>query len=327
MIANMNRRKVIAFGASAAAVAATRGVGVAQAERTDSGPSDAALARSLRGGFRSEYATVNGIRLHYVAGGRGDPLVLLPGWPQTWWEFRKIMPALADRYRVIAVDMRGMGGSDKPESGYDKRTAARDIHELVRRLGYDRVNIAGHDIGSMVAYSFAVNHAAATRKVALMDVAHPTKELFDVPMLPQEPPPVHVWWFAFNQLRGLPEQLVSGRSRFLVDWLFDHLMVHPEAIAGRDRDIFARAYSRPDAIRAGNGWYQAFYQDIADQRGYGPVTAPRLGLAADPNYGFLQYLWPAQGTDVRVVKVADAGHFFTEEQPEFVVDQLIRFFG
>lgn len=329
----MNRRKVIALGAGAAALAATRGVAVAQADGVDtvdgagSGPSDAALARSLPGGFRSNHARVNGIRLHYVAGGRGEPLVLLPGWPQTWWEFRKVMPALAARYRVIAVDMRGMGGSDKPLSGYDKKTAARDIHELIRHLGYRDVNIAGHDIGAMVAYSFAINHADATRKVALMDVAHPAKELFDVRMLPENPPPVHVWWFAFNQLRVLPEQLLAGRSRFLVDWMFDNLMVHPAAIGERDRAIFARAYDKPDAIRAGNGWYQAFYQDIADQKTYGLVTAPMLGLAADPNYQFLQYLWPTQGTDVRVVKVEDSGHFLAEEQPEVVIRHLTQFFG
>lgn len=323
----MDRRNVLALGATAAALAATRGVGVAHADGARSGPSDEALARSLPGEFRSRHASVNGIRLHYVAGGRGEPLILLPGWPQTWWAFRKIMPSLAARYRVFAVDLRGMGGSDKPESGYDKKTAARDVHELVRRLGYDRVHIAGHDIGAMVAYSFAVNHPTATRKVALMDVIHPNEFFFDISMLPKDPPPVNVWWFAFNQLHGLPEQLLTGRSRFLVDWLFDHLSVHPEAIANRDREIFARAYSRPDAIRAGNGWYQAFYQDVADQETYGPVTAPMLGLGAGPNYGVLQALLPGQGTDVRVVEVEDAGHFFTEEQPEFVIDQLTAFFG
>jgi alpha-beta hydrolase superfamily lysophospholipase len=120
--------------------------------------SDATLAQSLPGGFKSEYARVNRTGLHYVAGGEGSLLVLLPGWPQTWWQFRKIMPALAERYRVIAIDLRGMGGSDKPASGYDKKTMAQDIHQLIRHLGYDRVNIAGHDIGAMVAYSFAANH-------------------------------------------------------------------------------------------------------------------------------------------------------------------------
>ena len=149
---NLNRRKVLTLSAGAAAMAATSGPGLASAEPTGDrrGPS--------LPGFRDAFARVNGTTLHYVVGGRGEPLILLPGWPQTWWEYRKVMPALAGRYRVIAVDLRGMGDSDKPASGFDKKTMARDIAALARQLGYDSVNIAGHDIGSMVAYSFAVNH-------------------------------------------------------------------------------------------------------------------------------------------------------------------------
>jgi pimeloyl-ACP methyl ester carboxylesterase len=115
--------------------------------------SDAPLAASLPGDFRNGYGEVNGTRIHYVEGGKGTPVLLLPGWPQTWWEFHKIMPELAKRHRVIAVDLRGMGGSAKPGLGYDKKNMAKDIHELTQALGYKQVNIAGHDIGAMVAYS------------------------------------------------------------------------------------------------------------------------------------------------------------------------------
>src|SRR5262249_50060438 len=155
-------------------------------------------------------------------------------WPQTWWEYRHVLPALAARFRVFAVDMRGMGASSKPESGYDKKTAAADILALARRLGYSSINIAGHDIGAMVAYSFAVNHPDATRKVALLEVPHPNKFLFTIALLPENPPPVQVWWFAFNQLHGLPEQLLTGRFRAMIDWTFNSLMAHPEAATDRD---------------------------------------------------------------------------------------------
>jgi len=320
----MNRRSIFALGAGAAAIAASGLPTTAAATPV----ADTALARSLPGDFRSKFAEVNSIRLHYVTGGQGEPLFLLPGWPQTWWEYRYVLPALAARYRVFAIDMRGMGGSDKPAAGFDKKTMARDIFELARQLGFDKINIAGHDIGSMVAYSFAVNHPDATNKVALLEVAHPndflTKNLL---MLPPGPPPVHVWWFAFNQVHSLPEQLLTGRFRFMVDWLCDNLMVHPEAVTDRDRDVFARAYNNPEAIRAGNGWYQAFYQDIADQATYGRITAPLLGLASDQSYGLVKDLWQSQGTDVRVVNVPNSGHFIVEEQPEFVADQLAGFFG
>jgi pimeloyl-ACP methyl ester carboxylesterase len=292
---------------------------------------DEALVRSLPGGFQNRYARVNGVRLHYVVGGRGTPLVLLPGWPQTWWEFHKVMPALARRHRVIAVDLRGMGGSDKPAGGYDKKTMARDVYELVRRLGYDKVDVAGHDIGAMVAYSFAANHPNATRRIALLDVPHPDESWNRLTLLPpsgwRTPPPYYLWWFAFNQVRGLPEQLLAGRSRFLVDWMMGYALKNPKAVGDRDRAVYARAYSYPDAIRAGNGWYQAFGQDIVDQRAYGKVTAPIMALASEDTYPGLRALLPTKGTDVQVVRVANTGHYIPEEQPDAVVRSLTRFFG
>jgi pimeloyl-ACP methyl ester carboxylesterase len=278
-------------------------------------------------GFRHGFAKVNGTRLHYVTGGRGAPLILLPGWPQTWWSYNKVLPALAARYRVIVAELRGMGESDKPAGGYDKKTMARDIVELARHLGHNQVNIAGHDIGAMVAYSFAVNHPAATRRVALMDVPHPNEFMYHVPLLPK-PGEFSPWWFAFNQVAGLPEQLVAGdRARFLVDWMLDHLGFNPGAFSQRDRAIYARAYSRPEAIRAGNGWYQAFNQDIEDQKSYGQITAPLLGLSTEPTHELLTALWPSQGTDVRVIKVPNSGHFMLEEQPAAVTQLLTQFFG
>jgi pimeloyl-ACP methyl ester carboxylesterase len=311
----LNRRNLFSVGAATAVLAAA-----GQPASADQVPAP------LLPGFRSGYANVNGIRMHYVTGGRGRPLVLVPGWPQTWWEFRKIMPALARRYRVIAVDLRGQGGSDKPQGGYDKKTMARDIYELVRSLGYSKVDIAGHDIGAMVAFSFAVNHAEATRSVTVMDVGHPDESLFSIPLLAPPGQPVHVWWFAFNQVRGLPEGLLAGRFRLMADWLFDNLMVNPAAISDRDRAIYAAAYDRPDAIRAGNAWYQAFYQDIEDQKAYGKVTAPMLGLAASYN-DTLEHTLPQKGTDVRLGKIENTGHFFPEEQPEALVKALMEFLG
>src|SRR5262249_32296123 len=155
-------------------------------------PSDAELARSL-GDFHSDYATVDGVRLHYVAGGTGRPLLLLPGWPETWWEFRKVMAPLAESgRRVIAVDLPGMGSADKPPGGYDKKSMAATIHGFVRELGYERVDIAGHDIGSQVAYSFAVNHPEATGKVAMLDILHPDPDHFQIPMIPPPGSPIHV---------------------------------------------------------------------------------------------------------------------------------------
>lgn len=176
----MDRRTLLTSGITAAALAAAGGTAPAAPPTMQGAPSDATLARSLDGDFSSRYAEVAGTRLHYVIGGAGSPLVLLPGWPQTWWQFRKIMPALAQRHRFIAVDLRGMGGSGKPMDGYDKKTMAGDIYELVRQLGYDQVDIAGHDIGAMVAQSLGNNYPAMARKLALLDVAHLDGSLYQL---------------------------------------------------------------------------------------------------------------------------------------------------
>ncbi|WP_433257514.1 alpha/beta hydrolase [Streptosporangium sp. CA-135522] len=326
---NVNRRKMITL---AAALAAIGGLD-ATASPTSAAirpklPGDAELAASLPGGFRSAHAYVNGIRLHYVTGGAGEPLVLLPGWPATWWSYHKVMPALARRYRVIAVDIRGMGASDKPAGGFDKKTMARDVHELVRTLGHDSVNIAGHDIGAMVAFSFAANHPAATRKLALLDVLHPDESLYQIPMLQRPGGDTHMWWWAFNQVRGLPEQLLANRSRFLIDWHYGIGLVDQSTVTDRDRAIYARVYDKAEAIRASNGWYQACHQDIQDMKTYAKVSAPVLGLVAPDTRPWFEGTLPQVATDVRgIVTVDKALHWLCEEDPELVSQSLAQFFA
>jgi pimeloyl-ACP methyl ester carboxylesterase len=290
-------------------------------------PSDDALARSLPGEFRSRHADVNGTRLHYVAGGRGEPLFLLPGWPQTWWEFRKIMPVLARRFRVLAVDLRGMGGSAKPDGGFDKKNMAADIRELARALGYDTINIAGHDIGAMVAFSFAANFPEQTRKVAMLDILHPDETSYDMPLLPRPGRGFNTWWWAFNQVRGLPERLLAGRAWYLLDWFFGNFLVDPTATDDRDRAIYARAYDTPDAVRAANGWYQAFHTDIADMATYDKLAMPLLGLASTMTYWQFERQLPQRALDLRLVEIENSSHWLAEEQPERVCDLLVEFFA
>ncbi|TDC35472.1 alpha/beta hydrolase [Kribbella albertanoniae] len=287
---------------------------------------DAVLAWGLAGDFTSAFAEVNGTTLHYVAGGQGEPLLLLPGWPVTWREFRHVMPLLAERYRVIAVDLRGMNLSGKPATGYDKKTMARDIFELVRHLGYSKANIAGHDIGSMVAFSYAINHPEAISKLAIMEVGHPDSSLYDLKLLPYDGAP-NLWWFPLNQLRGLPEQLLAGRMQFVVDHVFDTHLVDRGKVDVQDRLAYARAYDNAEAIRAGNGWFQAFDQDVADFKAYDKVTVPMLGLASPANFAGVQQAWPQLGTDVQVAMIDGTGHFLPIEQPEAVARALTDFFG
>jgi len=303
------------------------------AETTPKGISEGALLRSLPG-FRGSSAHINGVRIHFVEGGKGAPLVLLPGWPQTWWEYHKMMPALAKHFHVIVVELRGMGGSSQPATGYDKKTMARDIYSLVRHLGYERVNIAGHDVGSMVAFAYAANYPQSTRKVAIMDVPHPDDSWMKMPMLPEvgkfgekidAAHPAYPWWFAFQQVKGLPEHLLRGRTAEYYDFLLDYLTKDSRSIGAFDRKVYHAAYASPNAIRASDAWFQAFSQDVLDARKYPKLTMPVLGLGSI-GYDWLQASLVPKGTQVKLVKVENSGHFFADEQPAFIAKQLIDFF-
>lgn len=294
-------------------------------------PSDDALVATLPG-FRNARTKVNGVRLHYVIGGKGSPVVLLPGWPETWWSWHKIMPELASNHTVIALDIRGMGASDKPADGYEKKALAKDVHDLVTALGYEKVDVVGHDIGSMVAFAYAANFPDATRKVAMLDVPHPDADLAKWPLLPTvgtfgdkiDEDHAYAWWFAFHQVKGLPEDILQGRQDVEQKWFFRYLMKDETKIDARDRAVYAAAYASRDAIRSGNAWYQAFPQDIVDDGTYGKVAAPVLALGG-PGYLWLKTTLERKTTNLKAYKVANSGHFIAEEQPEETLRYLSDF--
>jgi pimeloyl-ACP methyl ester carboxylesterase len=317
---------------TAAAAPAPAAPGLAAAATQSAATSDDALVKRLPG-FTRRHAEANGVNLHYVEGGKGDAVLLLPGWPQTWWSYHKVMPALAAKYRVLAIDIRGMGASGKPAGGYDKKTMAADIHALMRGLGLRRAHIVGHDIGAQVAHSFAANHPEATRTVTLLDVAHPDEGLLSWPLLPKhgtfgdkiDENNAYAWWFAFHQVKGLPEDLLEGRAHIEHEWFYRYLLKNEAAISPHDRAVYARAYGSREAIRAGNAWYQSFTQDIIDEKTYAPLRMPVLGVAG-PGYGWLKGSLEANAHSPDVVKLQDSGHFVQEEQPEKLVRLLLAFF-
>lgn len=294
--------------------------------------SDEELIKLLPG-FTNHYATVNGVRLHYVAGGSGPALVCLPGWPQTWFSYHPIAPELARHYRVLIVDIRGMGSSEKPAAGYDKKTMARDIFELLGQLGLKKVSLLGHDIGGMVASSLAFNHPEVVEKLIVADGAHPSEGMRQMSMLPapgsfagkmhdQQP---YVWWMAFNQVRGLPEQLLAGRFHLLLDYLFAYVMLDESRMSAFDRAVYAAVYNEPENIRAANAWYQTLDQDIADANTYGRLPMPVLGIGSRVSYHYLQMSLPYLAENVQVVGILDSGHYLFEEKPAAVLEAILRF--
>jgi pimeloyl-ACP methyl ester carboxylesterase len=334
------------LGTLGLAITLTHGVPVQAQTYTDDHPalqpvpqgrfdtSDEALVKRLPG-FRNAYATANGVRLHYVIGGSGPPLVLLPGHPETWWGYHKMMPLLARDHTVIVVDIRGMGTSEVTRGGYDKKTMQEDVYQLVRQLGHARVGIVGHDIGAMVAFSFAANHPEAAEKVVLLDVPHPDDSWLTFPMLPAEGSfgskvdaqhPPYPWWFAFHNVGPLAERLLAGNGmRDYIANLYTYLSYDNASIAPLDLAVFGDRYSSQDRIRAGHAWYRAWPQDIRERRAYAPVTMPVLGLGAT-HTGF-QWLriMEKQAMNFRLVEVKNSGHFIALEQPVFAAEQIQRF--
>lgn len=290
------------------------------------------LVKSMPG-FTNAMANVNGIHLHYVSGGSGSPIILLPGWPETWWAYHKVMPELSKTHRVISVDLRGMGASDKPASGYDKKTMANDISGLITLLGYSETYVVGHDIGAMVAFSLAENHPEQVRKLMMLDTSHPSPAYANLPLLPvggtfgdrADDSHPYFWWFAFHQVKGLPEQLLEGRAGLEQDWFFHYMLKNDASIDTRDRAVYAAAYSTRDAIRASDAWYQAFNTDIADFEGYTALSMPVLGVGG-PAYPRLKALLDLKAPGSSTVKIESSGHFIAEEEPVALLGYCRTFF-
>lgn len=292
--------------------------------------SDTKLVGELKG-FRNAVAEVNGVHIHYVEGGQGSTVILMPGWPQTWWAFNRIMPKLAERYHVVAVDIRGMGASDKPAAGYDKKNMAKDIHELVKSLGLTKAHIVGHDIGSQVAYAYAANYPQATTSVTFLDVAALPASSSDLRLIPEKVTSgefrdnFFLWWFAFNQVHRLPEELIEGRAHIYQQWFWDSLLYKQDALSTRDRAVYANAYNTKDGVRGGNGWYQAYTQDLVDQKTYPDrLTVPSLGIGGLGN-GLLVDFMNKRLTNPRLEHIVESGHYIAEEAPEKVTAYLLEF--
>jgi pimeloyl-ACP methyl ester carboxylesterase len=276
--------------------------------------------------FSHHMATVNGIQMHYVMGGQGDPVVLLHGWPETWYAWRHIMSALAQNYTVIAPDLRGLGDSSKPPTGYDGKTVAEDIHQLVTQLGFNTIFLVGHDIGTWVAYPYAAEHPTEVEKLVIMEV--PPPGFF--------PPELIPWWFVFNQTPDVPEALVEGKEMEYLSWFYQNLAYNPSAITQEAINEYVSRYSAPGGMRAGFEYYRAFPEDAMQNQNYSQtmLTMPVLALGAGyiPAFGGISNPLPVLGMqqlaeNVQGIIVPNSGHYIPEEQPQFVINQLSNFFG
>jgi pimeloyl-ACP methyl ester carboxylesterase len=273
--------------------------------------------------FSHHMASVNGgVQIHYViGGGQGQPVVLLHGWPQTWYEWRHVMPSLAKNYTVIVPDLRGLGDSSKPLTGYDGKTVAEDIHQLVSQLGFKQIFLVGHDFGVQVAYSYAAAHPNEVKQLVILDVP--------IPGIGPGENITGLWWAQFHMVRDIPEMLVNGHEREYLTWFYRHTC-NPTAITKEDIDEYVSHYSAPGGMRAGFEYYRALFDDIKQNKEYSKVKLPMpvLALGGECSFGTAALdSMRLLATDVRGGIVPDSGHWIAEERPDFVVDQLFKFFG
>jgi pimeloyl-ACP methyl ester carboxylesterase len=272
------------------------------------------------------FALVNDLRMHYWIGGKGEPVVLLHGWPATSYEWRKVMPMLAERYTVIAPDMRGLGDTSKPALGYDKRTVASDIYQLVRSLGFESVRLVGHDQGGAVAYAYAAAHPESVSHFAFLESLLAGYSL----ELAMDVGHGGSWHFGFTMLRDLSEALVAGRERMFLSWFFHGDPYIPGAITEADIDEYTRCYAAPGGIRAGFEYYRTIPQDAADNREWAGRKLPMPVLALGADHGVVGDRTISEmeqvAEHVQGGIITDCGHWVADEQPEQLLKHLFAFF-
>ncbi len=278
----------------------------------------------LPDGAVSRYATVNGVRLHYVMAGSGDPVLLLHGWPETWYAWRKVIPVLAARFTVVAPDMRGYGDSERPVGGYDKVTVATDLHELMRSLGFARSHLVVQDMGGPVGFAYAASFPADLRDLVFIESAVPGFGLeasMDV---------AHggSWHMGFNMAEGISELLVAGRERAFIEYFYRRGTLHPDALTQADVDEYARSYEAGGLV-ASFKYYRTLLDDAKVNReklGVQALTLPVLSLAADKGFGDLSHASITQVADhVERQTIAEAKHFLVQDQPQAATEAILNF--
>ena len=273
-------------------------------------------------GFSRQRMTEADVNLKYLRGGSGEnPVLLLHGWPQRWTSWRKVMPLLATDHDVVVADLRGIGGSDKPTSGYEKKTMAGDVLQLLDELAIDSAHIVGHDIGAMIAFAFAYQWPKRAKTITLIDAPMPGTEIFET--IRTHP---LCWHFPFHAAPVVPERLTAGRE----DFYYNHFMKSVGEISDEEIADTIQTYSDPEVATAGFNLYRAFTQDVEDNKKFMEknLRPPVLGLNGGKNFNFpflVESLRPiATSVEGRCM---DAGHWIPDTNARELADELTGFFS
>jgi pimeloyl-ACP methyl ester carboxylesterase len=284
-------------------------------------PPDPALAM-LGGGFVSSTAQVNGTTLHYVRGGTGPAVMLLHGFPEDWYAYHRVMPLLAKHFTVVAVDLRGIGGSAATPGGYDAANMAEDVHQLVEHLHLEHVYVVGHDVGGMVAYAFTRRYPETCRGVMLLDAPVPGLGPWDA----VKANPI-IWHIHFQQTPDLPEQLIAGREA-----IYLRHFLNSDTFSDADVARYARAYAAPEHLRALLEMYRAIPANEKFNAAQRSAISLPLVLAPGEHSpfeklmpGFAEALRDHGCANVKIEVIKNSVHYVADEQPEAVAQLIERY--
>ncbi len=279
------------------------------------------LVAKLGKDFVSNTAKVNGTTLHYVRGGKGPAIILIHGFPMDWYAYHKVMPLLAKKFTVVAVDLRGVGGSSATQGGYESPNLAEDIRQLTQQLKLEQVYVVGHDIGGMVAYAFARLYPQATRGAMILDVPLPGIDPWEESIAGPE-----FWHIPFHQTPNLPEQLLAGRQAIYFRYTLD-----TDQFSDFDVAHFAASYAEPDHLRAGLELYRAFPANgkfNASQRS--AIDVPLVWAGGEKSFfgkigsRIAEDLRAHGCTNVKSEIIKGSGHEVIIEQPEALAELIKR---
>ena len=286
----------------------------------------AVTALAQRDNFESHTANLSAVKIHYLKAGTGKKtLVLIHGFGDTSHMWIPLFDEFGKDFTIIAPDMRGLGESSRPTAGYDKKTIAADIHELVKSLGFEKINLVGHDIGLMVAYAYAAQYPNDVEKLALLEAPIPGigeiwEKVYTTPAL---------WHFHFVN-SPIALELVKGRERIFLEHFWQTLSPHPETVSEADRRLYAQSYAQEGAMRAAFEMFKTFNtQDAADNRKFAATKLPMPVLTIEGDKamgGALEVQAKLVANNVMSILLADTGHWLMEQRPTETKAALKKFF-
>jgi pimeloyl-ACP methyl ester carboxylesterase len=282
--------------------------------------------------WRHRRVGVPGADLHTVELGEGAPVVLVPGWPQSWYVWRYVAPLLADERRVVIVEPRGFGESTVLQRDVDVESAAADLVALCGELVGDApIDIVAHDVGSWISHTIAATHPDRLRSLVLVDAGIPG--LTSLPSgIPDNAGNIRSWHFGFNRLPGLPEVLIGGREREFLTWLFRSKSVRSDVFDAEALDEYARVLAAPGAFTAGLEYYRRIFSPdglaAARTRAERPLPMPILAVGASGGVGASLFeALNTRGPRVQGIVFEDCGHYVPEERPEELAAEIHRFWA